>query len=93
MAGYVLRAVQRWLGKSDGGSAFRDSAGMRWSGIRGTPSSDSRSLFTAENSKLRTENFFKYNRVAPRNAATRPSRSIVANPLPQFLALRLHHGR
>jgi hypothetical protein len=42
------------LGKSDGGSALRSFAGMRWSGIRGTPSSGSRSFFV--NRELISEN-------------------------------------
>ena len=45
------------------GEALSDIlAGMRRSGIRGTPSSDSRSFLAAENSQLRTENWFKKSR-------------------------------
>jgi len=56
MAGDVLLRRLRQLGKSDGGSAFSSSAGMRRSGIRGTPSSGSRSFFY-RNPKLTTRNW------------------------------------
>jgi hypothetical protein len=77
------------LGKKRRGKRFQSFAGMCWSGIRGTPSSGSRSLILrTENWELKTN--YQLIESLQRQISSLQSRPMVVNPLQEFPASPLH---